>query len=146
MKHHTSLFAGVFAAAVCLLSASGALAAYIATLPPILVYTPVAPLSNRRHTNCRWHPDGKRRRFRRDAVSDYSFQGGEANNCADRQRRSFAAVAVNITVINPNVSRFAKGIRIWRHNTSQRHCNVSYAAGEVRKFCRAQDRSGRFRQ
>ena len=34
MKHHTSAFAGVFAAAVCLLSASSAQAATV-TLPPI---------------------------------------------------------------------------------------------------------------
>ena len=65
------------------------------------------------------------------AVSDYSFQGGEANNCAIGAAGSFAAVAVNITVINPNVSGSLKAFAFGA-TTPASAIAMSYAAGEVR--------------
>ncbi len=131
MKHHTSLFAGVFAAAVCLLSASGAQAAY-GDLAADLVYTPVAPcrIADTRIAGGTLTANTARG-FDVTAVSDYSFQGGEANNCAIGNAGSFAAVAVNITVINPNVSGSLKAFAFGA-TTPASAIAMSYAAGEVR--------------
>ena len=131
MKHHTSLFAGVFAAAVCLLPASNAQAAY-GDLAADLVYTPVAPcrIADTRIAGGTLTANTARG-FDVTAVSDYSFQGGEANNCAIGNAGSFAAVAVNITVINPNVSGSLKAFAFGA-TTPASAIAMSYAAGEVR--------------
>ena len=131
MKHHTSLFAHVFALAVCLLPASGALAAYGDTAAD-LVYTPVVPcrIADTRIAGGTLTANTTRS-FDVTAVSDYSFQGGEANNCAIGGAGSFAAVAVNITVINPNVSGSLKAFAFGT-TTPASAIAMSYAAGEVR--------------
>ena len=65
------------------------------------------------------------------AVGDYTSQGGEANNCAIGGSGSFAAVAVNITVINPNVSGSLKAFAVGAA-TPASAVAMNYAAGEVR--------------
>ncbi len=65
------------------------------------------------------------------AVSDYSFQGGEASNCQIGGAGSFAALAVNFTIINPNVSGTLKTFP-FLGTTPPAATTMSYAAGEVR--------------
>lgn len=72
------------------------------------------------------------RSFDVTAVSDYSFQGGEATNCSGfGAAGSFAAVALNFTVINPNVSG---ALKAWPFGGTEPTTAtvMSFAAGEVR--------------
>lgn len=71
------------------------------------------------------------RSFDVTAVSDYSFQGGEASNCQIGTAGSFAALAVNFTIINPNVSGTLKTFP-FLGTTPSTATTMSYAAGEVR--------------
>ncbi|MBL8312052.1 MAG: hypothetical protein JNL19_16645 [Burkholderiales bacterium] len=66
------------------------------------------------------------------AVSSYSFQGGDASNCNGfGTAGSFAAVALNFTVINPNASGTLKA---WAFFATEPTDAVAmhFAAGEVR--------------
>ncbi len=65
------------------------------------------------------------------AVTDYAFQGGEASNCQIGGAGSFAALAVNFTIINPNASGTLKTFP-FLGTTPTTATTMSYAAGEVR--------------
>ncbi len=66
------------------------------------------------------------------AVSDYAFQGGEASNCNGvGAAGSFAAVAINVTVINPNVSGTLVAWPFGGTEPPVAH-SMAFAAGEVR--------------
>jgi hypothetical protein len=71
------------------------------------------------------------RAFDVTAVSNYSFQGGESSNCNIGNAGSFAALAANITVINPNASGNLKSYA-FATATPVTANTMSYAAGEVR--------------
>ncbi len=66
------------------------------------------------------------------AVGDYAFQGGEPVNCSGMGAAgSFAALAVNFTIINPNVSGTLKA---WPFVGTEppTATSMAFAAGEVR--------------
>lgn len=72
-----------------------------------LVYVPVTP--------CRLFDTrvaggaiagGNKRDFDVTAAASYSFQGGEANDCAVGAAGSFAAAAINISVVGPSAQGF----------------------------------------
>lgn len=65
------------------------------------------------------------------AVSDYSFQGGSASNCGGvGAAGSFAAAAINFTVVTPNGAGY---ITAYPVNTAQPlAATVNYTAGDVR--------------
>jgi hypothetical protein len=100
-----------------------------------LTYTPIAPC---RILDTRLPAPGgplvanTARSFDVTAVSDYSFQGGSASNCEGLGAAgSFAAVAVNFTVINPNASGTLKAYAFLA-TTPTDAVTMTYAAGEVR--------------
>lgn len=78
---------------------------------------------------------GIARAFDVTAVSDYAFQGGEPTNCSSLGSSaiagSFAALAVNFTVINPNASGTLKAWAFLAAEPSVADA-MSFAAGEVR--------------
>lgn len=78
---------------------------------------------------------GTARHFDVTAVSDYAFQGGEPTNCSSLGSSaiagSFAALAVNFTVINPNASGTLKAWAFLAAEPSVADA-MSFAAGEVR--------------
>lgn len=72
------------------------------------------------------------RNFDVTAVSDYSSQGGESSNCGGLGAAgSFAALAVNFTIINPNVSGTLKAYPLGA-SAPVVASSMSFAAGEVR--------------
>jgi len=65
------------------------------------------------------------------AVSNYSFQGGDASNCSGAGAAgSFAAVAVNLTVVSPSIAGY---ITAYPYGTTRPlAATVNYTAGDVR--------------
>lgn len=65
------------------------------------------------------------------AVSSYSFQGGDASNCGGAGAAgSFAAVAINFTVVSPSIAGY---ITAYPYGTTRPlAATVNYTAGDVR--------------
>lgn len=82
--------------------ASGPASAAMGDIASDLVYVPVTPC---RIADTRVAggviTQGATRGFDVTAVSNFSFQGGDATNCGIGAAGSFAAVALNITVVSP---------------------------------------------
>ncbi len=124
-----TMFGALLVGVIALLSAPGA----HAQLDANLVYTPVPP--------CRIVDTqlaggaltaNSARSIDVTAVVDYGFQGGDASNCAGvGAAGSFAAVALNVTVINPSVSGTLKAYAFLA-TTPATATAMSFAAGEVR--------------
>ncbi|WP_133499671.1 hypothetical protein [Cognatilysobacter terrigena] len=65
------------------------------------------------------------------AVSDYSFQGGEASNCNGLGAAgSFAAVAINLTVVTPGAAGYITAYPYLA--TRPNAATVNYVAGDIR--------------
>ncbi|TAG80874.1 MAG: hypothetical protein EAZ21_07260 [Betaproteobacteria bacterium] len=123
-----SLLQVIALAASCFALAQPARAQFDANL----VFTPVAPcrIADTRAVGGIMAANVARA-FDVTAVSNYSFQGGEASNCNIGAAGSFAALATNITVINPNASGSLKAYAFGAAVPATAN-TMSYAAGEVR--------------
>ena len=64
------------------------------------------------------------------AVSNYSFQGGDASNCGIGAAGSFAAVAVNFTVVTPAGAGYITAFPYL--GTRPLAATVNYTAGDIR--------------
>ena len=65
------------------------------------------------------------------AVSNYSFQGGDASNCGGAGAAgSFAAVAVNFTVVTPSIAGYITAYPYGA--TRPLAATVNYSAGDIR--------------
>jgi hypothetical protein len=70
------------------------------------------------------------RNFDVTAVANYSFQGGDASNCNVGSSGSFAAAAINFTVVTPSIAGY---ITAFPYLTSQPlAATVNYTAGDIR--------------
>ncbi len=70
------------------------------------------------------------RSFDVTAVSDYSFQGGDASNCGGAGAAgSFAAAAINFTVVTPNGAGFITAFPFL--GTQPLAATVNYTAGSI---------------
>ncbi|MDZ4047511.1 MAG: hypothetical protein U1E00_04120 [Pseudoxanthomonas sp.] len=70
------------------------------------------------------------RHFDVTAVSDYSFQGGAANNCNAGNAGSFAAAVINFTVVTPAGAGYITAFPYL--GTQPLAATVNYTAGDIR--------------
>jgi hypothetical protein len=64
------------------------------------------------------------------AVSNYSFQGGDASNCGVGDKGSFAAAAINFTVVTPGSGGYMTAFPFGA--TQPLAATVNYTAGDIR--------------
>jgi hypothetical protein len=64
------------------------------------------------------------------AVSDYGFQGGSASDCGVGGAGSFAAAAINFTVVTPSVAGYITAFPLG--GTQPLAATVNYTAGDIR--------------
>lgn len=70
------------------------------------------------------------RSFDVSAVSDYSFQGGDASNCSGAGAAgSFAAAAINFTVVTPSIAGYITAFPFL--GTQPQAATVNYTAGSI---------------
>ena len=70
------------------------------------------------------------RSFDVTAVSDYSFQGGNASNCGVGDQGSFAAAVINFTVVTPSAAGYITAFPFGAPQPLA--ATVNYTAGDVR--------------
>lgn len=125
-------FAGAALVAVLTAAASGGAQAALGDAAADLTFVPITPC---RIVDTRFAGGplvaGGTRDFVVSSVADYSAQGGEANTCSGMASAgAVAAVAVNFTVMLPNVSGTLKA---WPTGaTEPTAIATAYAAGETR--------------
>ncbi len=64
------------------------------------------------------------------AVSSYSFQGGDSTNCGVGDKGSFAAAAINFTVVTPSAAGYITAYPFL--GTQPVAATVNYTAGDIR--------------
>lgn len=64
------------------------------------------------------------------AVSNYSFQGGDASNCGVGDKGSFAAAVINFTVVTPSAAGYITAFPFG--GTQPLAATVNYTAGDIR--------------
>ncbi len=70
------------------------------------------------------------RSFDVTAVSSYTFQGGDGSNCGIGGAGSFAAVAINFTVVTPSAAGYITAFPFG--GTQPLAATVNYTAGDIR--------------
>jgi hypothetical protein len=132
MKHRfLTLLVSLVASSLAL---TGIVGAQLGSVDKDLVYTPVAPCRIADTRVLGGFPAlvaNAERGIDVATVSSYTFQGGEATDCGIGGLGSFAAVAVNLTVINPNASGTLKAYA-FNVTPPANAVAMTFAAGEVR--------------
>jgi hypothetical protein len=96
-----------------------------------LVFVPVTPcrIIDTRVVGGPIPADGTRN-FDITEVTDFSFQGGAANNCNIGAAGSFAAAVINFTVVTPSIAGFVTAYPFGA--TRPLAATVNYVAGDIR--------------